>query len=513
MAATSGKHGLFDENPNAGLSDDVPKAPGPASSEAATGFWSASLTQRQRVLLHILPLQGIKQSDAWRDSRVQYDTLALALKTFDVIIDHTGFGAQVNRDLLLQHLSPVLRAMDEAVSRPSEPAGHSDTVDRVIAALRNDQHRRQPFEVEYQDFDVSGASVRRILEFRLLTEEYGLDGSIVLVLTPEAINLYLRAFDLDIEDAQIANEAVVQSQIERGKFNEAIQSAQNARLQSVRYYDRISKLLLQTRRDVDKVDWRKDVPELLTAALQHAEGRLSTEQAILKAAEDRREELPAGSDRMSPLLEVIRLMRDCQGRHQRLHGQLMRARGDFLEQQARQSFSVRSFGHTIDLMRGVLQPALSLPREQSAQLAAAATESLCGAVAQKVASIRDLVEWHLRPRRPLPILEVPIDSPDMADHSLDVPRYTSDVLESTERILSAIAESAWLSDLLENLQGAGGAFQVQELLALQALQHFSREDEDSRAFFISSSADGRLAVPGFYGDDLLLQRNGVSHVR
>ena len=51
------------------------------------------------------------------------------------------------------------------------------------------------------------------------------------------------AFGLDIEDAQAANEAVVQSQLARGKFNEAIQSAQNARGQSMRYEEKISRMI------------------------------------------------------------------------------------------------------------------------------------------------------------------------------------------------------------------------------------------------------------------------------
>ena len=97
MATTSGKDGLFDENPDEGLIADFSQGPKTALAHAGTDFGSSSLTQRQRVLQHILPLQGIKQGDAWRDSGAHNDTLALALKTFDVIIDHTSLRIRIDQ--------------------------------------------------------------------------------------------------------------------------------------------------------------------------------------------------------------------------------------------------------------------------------------------------------------------------------------------------------------------------------------------------------------------------------
>lgn len=513
VAISLADHDLFAADPSReGRLDGAPIPP-PAADGEPIVFWPASLTQRQRVLLHVLPLQDFKNSDSLRDHGAHYDTLALALKTFDVIIDHTGFGAQVNRDLLYQHLLPVLRAMDASAGIASDAARYGNTVDRVIAALRNDPARRHPFKVEYQDFDEMGKAIRRVLEFRLLTEEYGLDGSIVLVLTPEAINLYLRAFDLDIEDAQIANEAVVQSQIERGKFNEAIQSAQNARLQSIRYHDRIAKVLQQTRRDLDKVDWRRDMPELLAAALQHIDGRLNTERAILQAAEIRHDDLAPASEHVRALLEVIKLMRDCQHRHLTLHGQLMHARGDFLEQQARQSFAADTAVLPVDLLEGVLQPALGLPREAGSQLLEEMLPLLCGAQPRPAVSVKDLIEWHLRPRRPLPAMEVPVDDPDLAERGVDTLKFSPEVIEQAARSLLAIHDQVRLSQLLGDMQAQAIPLAPQELVVLHVLRAFAPEEGDGDTIRASLVADEALRVEGFYGDDLLIQNGGRSHAR
>ena len=63
--------------------------------------------------------------------------------------------------------------------------------------------------------------MRRFVEFRLIEDRHHAIEGTVLRLSNEAINLFLGAFELDIEDAQAAAEAVVRSQLERGKFHEA----------------------------------------------------------------------------------------------------------------------------------------------------------------------------------------------------------------------------------------------------------------------------------------------------
>lgn len=182
------------------------------------------------------PILRLYRQPGTRDDRhLQYDTLALIMKVFDTIIDQSGFGSDVTDATLTDAVRPLLRAWDEANGSTPSPDLYAEVVARVLAELKNEDQRQQPFEIPYQAFDDTGRPTQHVLRFKLLIEQFGHDGSIVLKLSSEAINLFLNAFGLDIEDAQVANEAVVQSQLERGRFNEAVQSAQNARGQSMRF--------------------------------------------------------------------------------------------------------------------------------------------------------------------------------------------------------------------------------------------------------------------------------------
>ena len=184
-----------------------------------------------------------------------------------------------------------------------------------------------------------------------------------------------------------------------------------------------------------------------------------------------------------------------------------------MEQQARQSFSANPVGSPVDLLEGVLRPLLQLARGPSLQVVNAVVPALCGAVAQPVACVKELLEWHLRPRRPRPAQEVPVDAPDMADRSLDIPRYNTEVMAGADQVLRAITGSAWLSELLRGLQTTGALPELQEVLALKALHRFSQEEGQASDLAVRSLAAGDLDAAGFYGDDLLLERNGDSHVR
>ena len=93
----------------------------------------------------------------------------------------------------------------------------------------NEGNRGESFAIDYADFDEGGKASRRTLTFKLLKEVHGYSGEIILQLSSEAINLFLNALDLDIESEQIANEAVVQYQLDKGKYDKARACAENDR--------------------------------------------------------------------------------------------------------------------------------------------------------------------------------------------------------------------------------------------------------------------------------------------
>ncbi|HSF23250.1 MAG TPA: hypothetical protein VLE20_03410, partial [Blastocatellia bacterium] len=240
----------------------------PAITDFYGDGWSADLTRRLRVLLHTLPLDGMRRSDAIRDFEFRhYDSLALALRVLDVVIDRLGLEAEADREVVIRVLRPVLTAMDAAAGVDPSPERHERILDKLLGGLRNDGDARRPFREEYTSIDGEGKAQRHALEFRLLFDAFHPSGSTVLRPSAEACNLYLRLLNLDVEDAQAAAEAVVESQLARGRFDEAVHSARQARIQSVRFRDKVLQILRDTRRDVDRVDWKVEVPRILNESL------------------------------------------------------------------------------------------------------------------------------------------------------------------------------------------------------------------------------------------------------
>ena len=473
--------------------------------------WDRGLTQRLRVLLHTTPLHDLHRADNLRDADLRhYDSLALALKVFDVIIEHTGFDHEVDREALVRTLSPLLTAMDVSAGIASEPERHAQMLDRVLTALRNDGDRRLPFRLTYSDVDEQGTAVKRAGEFRLLADQFHPGGGVVLRLSNEAVNLYLNALELDIEDAQAAAEAVVQSQLARGRFNEAVQSAKNARWQSLRYQQKVANVLRETQRDIGRVDWREEVPRLLDEAVTHITVRLATEENILTTAEERLDVLPGSDERTLAVVEVIRLVRDCRLRHVDLHDQLMRARNVFLDEQARQTFTPTPRHPLPELLSGVLEPLLALRRSEAAAITTATFPAFVGAQPRPVLSITQLIAWQLQPRRELRRMEVSIDPQDLTQYGSEIAHYPLELRNAAEEILAKTESPYRLSSLLQKMKAEGAPQALLELLTLLALQYYAPEEDNVTYRCDRAPAEG-LNVAGFFGDDLEIHRMEFDH--
>src|SRR5438105_15829805 len=76
---------------------DLDQAPALGPSASIGDAWPVDLTRRLRVLLHTLPLDGVRRGDAIRDAELRhYDGLALALRVLDVVIDRLGLEAEAD---------------------------------------------------------------------------------------------------------------------------------------------------------------------------------------------------------------------------------------------------------------------------------------------------------------------------------------------------------------------------------------------------------------------------------
>lgn len=467
--------------------------------------WDATLTRRARVLLHALPILNLKLADARRDPELQhYDSLALAMKSLDAIIENTGLDAEMDTAGLVKRLTPLLAAMDEAKNIPPDPGRHETMVEKLLASLRNDGNNRRPFAFDYQDFDADGAAVRRMLEFRMIEDVFHPRGGTVLRLSNEAVNLFLNALELDIEDAQAAAEAVVHSQLARGKFNEAVQSAKNANWHSIRYAEKIDRLLRETRRDLEGVDWRNAAPQLLKDALTHIQSRLDIEDHIIGSAEDRLDVLAETDDRRESVARILSLVRSCRLRHLAVQNQLISARQIFLEEQVRQAFVPRALMGLPELLTGVLEPLLAMGRDAARAVTEARFGAFAGAVPPPLLSLGDLMEWELQPRRPATRGTVPDDAPDLTVLGPEMHRFAPEEVDRAMTRLSELDGPVPLSALLTAAETDGESLAVRELMGLLVLRRFDPETEALPAFAVTALPDAPLATPPFFGDDMLV---------
>ena len=452
-----------------------------------------------RVLLHTLPLAALHRSDALRDPEIRhYDGLALGLATMDLIIDHMGLDTDIDRARVASHLAPLLEELDRLAGRRPDPARHAAMADRVIAALRNDDERRRPFEATYLDVD-AGRLVHRVREFRLVYDQFHPEGGTVLRLSNEAVNLFLGALELPIEDAQAAAEAIVQSQLARGRLDEALESAHRAHLQSLRYKAKLERVLLDTRRDVTSLDWQLDVPRLLDEALAHVSSRLLVEQTIVNTAAERLDVLDDGDTRGSIIARVGALARECMLLHTALQGPLMRARNVFLDEQARQRYVAPPITARPELVRDVLEPVLAMTTADALPLVEAVQPVLYGAHPPAVLSLRTLVDWQLRRRRETAPSPSEVADLDLAERALDPTRFPEDIRAVVRELLAGLREPRTLSDLVETLRAQGASSGTIDALALAAGEALAEEQTHS-----VEPSGARFEAGGWFGDDLVI---------
>ena len=417
-----------------------------------TAAWTTDLAQRLRALLHATPLTDLRERDEHHDpSTRHYDSLTLALRLLDAVVESTGLEDELDHDGAHRVLYPLLRAMDRAANVAQDIERHDFVVRRLLGALLNDKAGREPFDVTYFDAAERGDLVTRHVTFRLLSDYHVAgsgEGRLVLRLSNEAINLVLNALNLDLADAQAAAEAVVDSQLRRGRFDDALQSARNARVRSHNYTRSIDEALERTQRDVRRVDWREQMPQMLQDARIHIELRLRTEDSILEAGEEKLNELAPGSEQAGQVSQIVALMKDCRSRHVKLHGRLMRARGIFLEAQGRQVFAAARAYARPDIALQVLTPILRMTA-RDAGVAAGSAFSLCHPPASpSVFSLTDFIHYLIRPKRELGAGAVPVVEPDLVEYGSDPTFFSPEVRAAAFTVLSDVTGDATLSELI-----------------------------------------------------------------
>ncbi|MBI2954830.1 MAG: helix-turn-helix transcriptional regulator [Chloroflexi bacterium] len=496
LASQSLQQSMFDLS----ISDEAPL---PSVANAGLPDLQA---RRVRTLLLTRVLNELQANRALHVGWELYDMHALQLRAIQTVVEHMELlTGGITRLALSANLVDFARWM----APDREAATHQDVADEVISWLLNDKER-EVFTPSYVDFGADRTPVRRQMSIELLRERQEPDGSLVLRASVEAINLLLGTLSDDVADAQRAEERLLDDFIETGRYDAAVDQARRAQLRSIQYAEQVSRWLATARQDLSQLDWTGTVKDDHDRALAHIKDRLADESRMRDRVGELLREV-VDSDKRVPMLNVIKLLKDCHLRHTQLHGLLMDTGPTFRYEQERQRFvhplalsriamrqaletildaPIRSFVPSDKFFRAVIGP--TPPRlldlvDLSAELNAPARDS--------VSDAPEIPELVLEESEQLGIF--PIDARKASDEALAtigrVPRRLSELIEEARRNSSDHPELA------------------AELTRLRALDAFAPEGRDSLAGGeLTSEKDGqKLSDRTYNGDDLLVRREIV----
>lgn len=397
-----------------------------------------SITRRRRALAPIQVLTDIERTKTSLDGDFwdRYDLFTIALAVIDQVALAMGISAGRTWD------EAVTYAAEQAVRQVPDAVGSewASVAERIVVSLVTTD-----VEIAKHLVYTTQGPAWRNQRFRLLyLHPTGSDGLEHLRASEQAINIFVEALDLDIEAAQIANEAQLNALIARGAVESAVQIARHARYRSIQYQERIRRIVADTLIDPDVHDWVGEVPALLDNALAHVRDRLDAESTLLDAVADRRTEVDDRS-RLEAANQLIEILRECRRRHDELHRHLIGARSRLREalddRFARPPRSVRRVNIGTDL----LAPFLA----RTTRSAAAATDRLLATVGgmpvrwwPSLTTLTD--ELCTPPRSPEPGEE--FHPPEL--NSMDQPEWWESYENTVDAVLDGIDQPTRLSQLL-----------------------------------------------------------------
>lgn len=483
---------------------------GRVSELQASDSWEQALSRRLRALIRTAPLHRIESSKTRRDGLGQnQDLRALCLRALDLVIEKMGLGEGASLEELQEGLMPLIVGTDPEAT----PEQAAELAQSVVLALLNEGERRRAFTEHYLDSELRPHRARQ-LQFHLLQERQSADGEVVVFATTEAINLYAGMLDYPVEDAQIAEEAVLQSQVARGRIADAVQTSRRARLRSIEYEQKIAAILETVRRDVAQVDWLSDVVHILDAAREHMGERIGVEREIRRTVEQHLDSVQ--DDRAFMLVELRDTLDECIERHARLHERLIGANRAYLDEQDRQLFHRRPAQRLPDLEADVFRSALAMPAGQLANACPGLLASFQAPRCPPTLRLGALVDRLLAPRRNERD-EAVIPREAELERLPDPPRsFDPEDEAAVEQFLATTALPARLSQLLARARAMGMAQAGLRLLSVRVLRAFDPQSASDDQLLVQH-AGHPLHFSGFSGDELDVdrltnaRRNSIPH--
>lgn len=465
-----------------------------------------TLLRRWRSLLVTEPIARMVRAAAHVDLDLEpYDLHHLALSAIDIVVNSMGFEAEASLDRVVDELTHLAAAMATARSA----AEHRAVGTLVVKGLLNEQEDGRKFS--YTHVDRGGRRVP--FAFRLLSLRDTESGTSVTA-SDEAILVFLRGLDQDLEDAEVAMGIVLDRQLRDGRFEAAELSADQAKRISTAMAAQLSDLLDETRRDVGTVDWERDVPERLRRAREHVKQRIGEDDRFLEHVQ--RGIDTADSEPVRQISgRIADLLHDARGVHLDLERRLVGARKVFLESLVRQRLARRRRLRLLAMREDIFDPVLSLPVDSAVEVTDAFAERALGVRALHLPRLEPLIGMLWNPVRVREVQPEEPEEPGELNGEPEANRYPEEAMAAATEILGLAHEAdVRLSELLDFAEAYGP--DVVELVWLSSLWSFAPERGDVDADTsleleklvsdLESVDDGtRLDHPRFSGADLLVR--------
>lgn len=318
-----------------------------------------SAGRRRRALAHLSPIFDLHLYRARNPSEVEwasYDVIGLVQATVDVVALSSGLDGNLGspRDLVLAEIARIAAAM--APHRPS--AEHRHVVTHVLDHLLRHEEPSPYFSVEYADPDNGWKTV--VQPVRVLYETLAADGvTLHLNVDNTAVALLLIATNRSLEDEHEAVIAVLQAQVDSGRLDAALASADDALSLSRTYAANVRRMIIEAERDVTRVTYMETLRPELAAATTHVERRLSVDGTLLRHLENLRADASEEQDpaAVRHLTRAASRLNDAVETLAELHTDVIAATPRWRDAQAAQAFSAIPAGDidpTADVLNALL---------------------------------------------------------------------------------------------------------------------------------------------------------------
>jgi hypothetical protein len=226
---------------------------------------------KYRHLLGIRPLTRIKDSYMrWTETQQaynHYDPLAIAIIMIDHIIAKMEAYSGVSEEDLFNLIQKYFFKIDKHFSLSQLKKIQYRTIfDKILDFLT---YKSKPtiYEEEYMDYSQDPPVIRKYQVRIIVYKNFGRET--VLHATKTTVNIFLNLLEINIDDQQMANNLILQRQINRGEFGNGIETARRNLVLTNQYSIRLEEIIQDTKHNFDMLDWHTKIPKELEKYTVH----------------------------------------------------------------------------------------------------------------------------------------------------------------------------------------------------------------------------------------------------